>query len=66
MADDGHELAGRRVETSVAGATRQGTVTAVTYTLKGGQPVAAVELDEPAPDGREEVAMAVDALTFIG
>jgi hypothetical protein len=61
MTDElGDRLRGRRVRTTVEGQDVTGTITAVTYTLKGGEPVLELTLDEATPTGREAVAVAID------
>ena len=52
----------RRVSVTVDGREHAGSVTTVHYTRLAGSPVAVVELDEPLPDGREELAVGVDEL----
>lgn len=47
-------MEGTRVSLVVDGEERTGTVVEATYTVKGGHPVVAVELDEPV-GGRERV-----------
>lgn len=49
-------MRGARVAVAVDGERRRGTVVDVTYTVKGGEPVLTVDLDEPLPDGRERFA----------
>lgn len=63
MADQS-DFTGRRATVEAAGDTHVGTVTSVTYTLKGGQPVVRVELDEPTADGRTELAYALSNVEF--
>jgi hypothetical protein len=46
-------LAGTTVAVTVDGAERTGVVLRTTYTAKYGQPLVAIALDEPLPDGRE-------------
>jgi len=58
------ELRGRRVRVEVQGESHTGTITAVTYTLKGGQPVVRVELDEPTADGKEAVPCGLPNVEF--
>jgi hypothetical protein len=55
-------LRGRRARTTVDGTERAGTITSVTYTLKGGEPVVELTLDEPTPTGREAVAVGLGDL----
>lgn len=58
------DLAGRRATVEAEGESHAGTITSVTYTLKGGQPVVRVELDEPTPSGREELAYGLANIEF--
>lgn len=58
-------LRGRRARTTVEGANREGTITGVTYTLKGGEPVVELTLDEPTPSGREAVAVGFDDIETV-
>lgn len=46
-------LQGAKVAVTVDGAERTGVVLRATYTAKYGQPLVAVVLDKPLPDGRE-------------
>jgi hypothetical protein len=46
----------------VDGTECAGTITSVTYTLKGGEPVVELSLDEPTPTGREAVAVGLGDL----
>lgn len=46
-------MEGDRVAFTVDGERYEGTVVRRTYTVKGGEPVVAVDLDDPLPDGRE-------------
>lgn len=55
-------MEGTRVVVTVDGDRRAGTVASVAYTVKGGQPVLTVALDEPLPDGREQFPAAPDAV----
>jgi hypothetical protein len=61
---DTSDMTGRRATVEAEGDTHVGTVTAVTYTLKGGQPVVRVELDDPTPSGRTAVAYALSNVEF--
>jgi hypothetical protein len=54
---------GQRVRVTLGGRRRSGTVADVTYTPKRGDPVVAVELDEPGPDGRTSVAVGPDEVS---
>jgi len=56
---------GQRVQTRLDGQTVRGTVESVTYTPKKGYLVARVSLDEPTPDGRSALAVAVEDLDEI-
>ena len=56
---------GQRVETRLDGRAVRGTVESVTYTPKKGHLIARVSLDEPTPDGRRAVAVAVEDLDEI-
>jgi hypothetical protein len=51
------------VRVTLGGRRRSGTVADVTYTPKRGDPVVAVELDEPGPDGRTSVAVGPDEVS---
>lgn len=53
---------GQRVRTRLDGQAVRGTVESVTYTPKKGNLIAKVSLDEPGPDGRETLAVAVEDL----
>ena len=53
-------MEGTRVAVTVDGEHRDGTVVEATYTVKGGSPVVAVELDEPLADGRERCVLSLD------
>lgn len=48
------DLDGTRVAVTVDGEERTGEVLRTTYTTKYGQPLVAVALDEPLPDGRDQ------------
>lgn len=45
-------MEGSRVAVVIDGERHEGTVVEATYTVKGGDPVLGVELDEELPDGR--------------
>ena len=62
MDEQGRPSAGERVRTTVDGTTVSGTVESVTYTPKKGALIAAVSLDEPTPDGRTRLPVAVEDL----
>jgi len=55
-------LEGAAVAVTVDGAERTGVVLRTTYTAKYGQPLVAVALDEPLPDGREQHIARADAV----
>jgi hypothetical protein len=56
------ELEGATVAVTVDGTERTGVVLRTTYTAKYGQPLVAVALDEPLPDGRERHIALADAV----
>lgn len=53
-------MRGRRVVVTVSGERREGTVVETAYTVQGGEPVVAVALDRPLPDGRSRYLAAMD------
>jgi hypothetical protein len=61
---DESDLCGRRATVEIEGQRRAGTITSITYTLKGGQPVVRLELDAETPGGRDAVACALENVTF--
>lgn len=56
---------GQRVRATVGGRAVHGRVESVTYTPKKGNLIAKVTLDEPGPDGRTALAVAVEDLDGI-
>jgi hypothetical protein len=56
------DLDGARVAVRIDGERRTGAVIRTTYTSKYGQPLVAVALDEPLPDGREQHVALADAV----
>lgn len=52
-------MKGERVAVVVDGHRYEGTVTGSAYTVKGGEPVVAVALDDELPDGRERYLVAL-------
>ncbi|WP_254822583.1 hypothetical protein [Haloglomus halophilum] len=56
------DLDGATVAVTVDGQQRTGTVLRTTYTAKYGQPLVAVALDEPLPDGREQYLARADTV----
>jgi hypothetical protein len=66
MSDFSEALEGRRMVATIDGTSCRGTITAVTFTPKNGDPVVALSLDEPAPSGKESVAVALDDIEPLG
>ncbi|WP_276257485.1 hypothetical protein [Haloglomus litoreum] len=56
------DLDGARVAVTLDGERRTGEVVRTTYTTKYGQPLVAVALDEPLPDGRDRYLARADAV----
>ncbi len=56
---------GQRVRTRIGGQIVRGRVESVTYTPKKGNLIAKVTLEEPGPDGRTALAVAVEDLDGI-
>jgi hypothetical protein len=52
-------MEGSRVAVVVDGERREGTVVSATYTVKGGDPVLGVELDEALSGGRARHAVSL-------
>ncbi|MFB6165432.1 MAG: hypothetical protein ABEJ31_09770 [Haloarculaceae archaeon] len=66
MSDEfGRPAAGQRARAVVEGEPRTGTVSSVTYTPKGGQPVVEFSLDDPTAQGTRAVALSVADLSPI-
>jgi len=53
---------GRRVVVTIDGVERAGEVVRTTYTAKYGQPLVAVALDTPLPDGRDQYLAVAEAV----
>ncbi|PSP99571.1 hypothetical protein BRC89_04270 [Halobacteriales archaeon QS_4_70_19] len=53
---------GRRVVVTIDGVERAGEVVRTTYTAKYGQPLVAVALDIPLPDGRDQYLAVAEAV----
>jgi hypothetical protein len=56
------DLDGARVAVTLDGERRTGQVVRTTYTTKYGQPLVAVALDDPLPDGRDQYLARADAV----